>query len=669
MRSHARVGPGFLLIAIGLSAALLAEAQPPPHSDLTQLDLEDLLNLTVTSVSKREQTLSRTPAAVFVISQEDIRRSGATNIPDLLRMAPGVDVAQIDANSWAVSVRGFNARYSNKVLVLVDGRTVYTPDFSGVFWEHLDLPLDDIDRIEVIRGPGASVWGANAVNGVISIITKPAKATKGGRVTAGAGSELLAQTAVQYGGAAGRSGAYRVYGKFFDVGNSAMSGSPANDRWSSIHGGFRADWDLSPRDALMAQGSLFSNRENQTLQANYIATPGAATFPESFAAAGGDLLARWDHTLQRGGQTSFQMYYDGYRRSDMGVPESVRTVDFDFQDELTAGKRHNIVWGLGFRSYRAGLAPGYPIALSPASRTDQLFSGFVQDEIRLPASLRLTAGCRIDHNSYTGTEVEPSARLAWNSEDSRHTVWASVSKADRQPSRIDSGIEAVIQTLPLAPGMLQVMRLHGNPQIEDEELRDVEAGYRSQLVKTLSLDVAGFASRYRNLETVEPLAPVVIPGSTTVIEIPMMYSNKARAVDYGGEAFLSWNVASRWRISPGYSYLHATIRQDAGSQGMTNDSVATGFPQHTFQMRSMINLSRRVEFDQSVYYTARLPGAAIPGRTRLDLRLARRIGEGGELRLAGQNLLRARTLEFGDSNNVIGAQVQRSIYAEIAWRF
>src|SRR5450432_462927 len=426
---------GFTL-TLGLSAIAVGAAQPPPQTDLSRLDVEDLMNIKVTSVSKREQSLSRTAAAVFVINQEDIRRSGATNIPDLLRMAPGVDVEQIDANAWAISVRGFNSRYSNKVLVLIDGRTVYTPSFSGVFWEHLDIPLDNIERIEVIRGPGATVWGANAVNGVISIFTKSSKDTKGGLVTAGGGSQTHALGLVQYGGTAGEDGAYRAFGKYFDVGNSVMpDGSPAADHWMRAHAGFRADWDLSSRDSLMVEGDLFANQGSQTRRSSLIATPFDRIFNERTDATGGNVLARWNHTLAGGSQTSFQTYYDTYRRDDMGVPEMLKTVDLDFQHHVAAGNRHDIVWGLSYRASNTALSPGYAIAFSPPSQTDSFYSGFVQDEIRVSDSLWFTIGAKLEHNPYGGLELEPSARLAWSPSGGRHTIWAAASKAIRQPAR------------------------------------------------------------------------------------------------------------------------------------------------------------------------------------------------------------------------------------------
>jgi iron complex outermembrane receptor protein len=659
-----------LALAVGVAASVPSWAQSPRPADLNNMDVEDLLNVKVTSVSKREQSLSRTAAAVFVINQEDIRRSGVTSVPDLLRMAPGVDVEQIDANVWAISIRGFNSRYSNKVLVLIDGRTVYSPAFSGVFWEQVDMPVENIDRIEVIRGPGSTVWGANAVNGVISIFTKSSKDTKGGLVSVTAGSQTHALGLAEYGGSVGKSGSYRAFGQAFAVGNSALpDGSTANDNWTRTHAGFRSDWDLSQRDSLMVQGDLFANEQNQTRRNNIIPTPFDSIFNQSMDATGGDVLARWNHTLAGGSQTSLQTYYDTYRRTDFGVPEALKTFDLDFQDHITEGNRHDIVWGLGYRSSNSTIPPGFSVGFTPPSQTNNLFSAFIQDEIRASDSLSFTIGAKLEHNAYTGLETEPSLRFVWNVPGSRHTIWAAASKAIRQPSRGDTAITNDLQTIPIAPGVVQVLRVYGNPQIKDEELRDYELGYRSEFIKRLSLDLATFLSFYHHLETVEPQQLVVIPGSPLRFEIPLLYDNKAHAVDYGGEVSLNWNATSRWRISPGYSYLHATVRQDPSSHGLASSAIATDFPQNMLEVRSLVNLSRNTEFDQSLYYTARLPGATLPGHARLDLRLAHQIGESMEISAVGQNLLRPRSTEYGDSIGLIGTQSLRSVYGKITWRF
>ena len=658
-----------LVLVLGLTAIGEGAAQGPPQVDLSRMDLEDLMNVKVTSVSKREQSLSRTAAAVFVITQEDIRRSGATNIPDVLRMAPGVDVQQIDANAWAISIRGFNSRYSNMVLVLIDGRTVYSPAFSGVFWEHLDMPLENIDRIEVIRGPGATVWGANAVNGVISIFTKSAKDTKGALVTAGGGSQLHTRDLTQYGGAAGNEGTYRAFGEYFDVGNSVMSnGSPAADHWMRAHAGFRSDWDLSDRDSLMVEGDLFVNEESQMRWSGFISNPFETFSTQNMDATGGDVLARWTHTMAGGSQTSFQTYYDTYRRTDMGIPESLRTFDLDFQYHVAAGDRHDIVWGLGYRVSDSALSPGYAASFTPPSRTDNLYSGFLQDEIRVSNSLWLTIGGKLEHNAYTGLETEPSVRLAWNPAGSHHVFWAAASKAIRQPARFDSDFQIELESTPLNAYSVEVLRMVGNPHVKAEQLRDYELGYRAEIAKTLSLDATTYLSFYHHLQTLEPQPMVIIPGMPMQLEIPMLIDNKAHAVDYGGEVWLNWQATPRWRISPGYSYLHATFRKDPSSDGiLLIDS--TGFPRNMLEVRSSLNLSHGMAFDQSLYYTARIPNGGIPGHARLDLRLARRLGEKAEISLVGQNLLQPRFMEYGDSCGIVGTESVRSVYAQISRKF
>ena len=656
------------LLSSGFVQNVAGQAKSPAPIDLTQASLEDLMDITVTSVSKREQKLSQTAAAAFVITQEDIRRSGATNIPDLLRMAPGVDVEQIDANAWAISIRGFNSRYSNKVLVLIDGRSVYSPTFSGVYWDQIGVPIENIERIEVVRGPGGAVWGANAVNGVISIITKSARDTKGGLLTAAGGSQTRALGELQYGGAVGQNEAYRIFGDYSNIGNSAaQSGGSANDRWEKMNTGFRSDWDLSRVDSVMAQGDLFANLASQT-SSSFIGGP-SSTYPQTLDSAGGDFLARWNHTLAGGSQTSVQAYYDTYRRTDGGTPIKVTTFDLDLQQHTAVGTRQDIVWGGGYRADDLGAPPGYSASFTPPFRTVSLFNVFLQDEIRISNSLWFTIGAKLEHNSYTGFETEPSVRLAWAPPGSRYTIWAAASKAIRQPSRADDDVQSVLETIPLNAYSVEQLRLVGNPLLKAEELRDYELGYRSELTKTLSFDIAAFLSFYHNLETLDPEAPVFIPGSPLVIEIPLLYENQAHAMTWGGELFLTWKASSHWRIAPGYSYLHALLREDPTSNGTATSTLSTDFPRNMFQVRSLLTLPRHLEFDQSLYYTARVPGGTVPGHAKLDVRLARKIGESTEISLVGQNLLRARALEYGNSAGVIGTESVRSVYGKITWHF
>jgi iron complex outermembrane receptor protein len=650
-------------------AALTAWGQ----AGLGDASLEQLLNVEVTSVSKKEQKLSRTAAAVFVIGHEDIRRSGAESLPDVLRMAPGVEVAQIDANAWAITIRGFNSRFSNKVLVLVDGRSVYTPSFSGVYWDQLDMPLEDIERIEVIRGPGATVWGANAVNGVINIITKSSKATQGGLASASVSSGLDTRDMLRYGGplasGPGPSGTYRAFAKYSRTAAADLpDGTSGLDGWSRIHGGFRSDWDLSPRDSLTVQGDLFSNRGSQTIHHWFYPAPFDPPFAQTWAAAGGNLLTRWNHTSAGGSDMSVQAYYDTYRRDDLGLPESEKTFDLDFRRHVAAG-HHDIVFGAGYRMSTSIVPPGYQISLTPAKRTDSLYNAFIQDEIQVADRLWLTLGTKIEHNAFTGFEYEPSARLAW-ALTGRQTFWAAASRAIRQPSLEEVGVNVEVLAYPIGPNTMLESRVLGNPRFRSEELRDYEIGYRAQWTKNVSLDLTGYLSSYRHLATVEPQAPVILAGAGgVVVTVPILSDNKGSSTNYGTEVALNWKVNSRWRVEPGYSFLRVNAHVDPTSGDTSLASLAGNSPPHTFQVRSLLNLSSRLQWDHTVYWMQKLPNGSIPSYARLDTRLAWKLGEFTEISLVGQNLLRPGTVQFGDTFNLVGTPAQRSVFGKITWSF
>ncbi len=669
-----RFRQGLMWILMPALWALPSPGRDSGSQDVTNASLEQLMNIEVTSVSKKEQKLSTTAAAVFVLTQEDIRRSGATNIPDLLRMVPGVDVAQIDANTWAISIRGFNTRFSNKVLVLVDGRAVYTPAFSGVFWDQQTVPLEDIDRIEVIRGPGATVWGANAMNGVINIITKSASATQGGLISGGVGSEDKARGFLRYGGKIGLRGTYRVFGNYFDVGNlTSMDGREGVDGWHSEGAGFRSDWDLSPRDSLSVEGDVSMAHEGQTAVSVFTnAPPFIRAFNAKIEFGAGDLLGRWNHTFADGSAMTFQAYYDTYHRTGTaaGDDEIQHTVDFDFQHHFLLGSRQDIVWGLGYRSINDHLFPGNASSFAPPKRNEGLFSAFVQDEIRITNWLEFTLGSRFEHNSYTGFEYEPGARLAWHPTE-RHTVWTSASQAIRQPSSVDTGLIADVAAFTLENGKLGVSTLFGNPHFKVEQLRDYEVGYRAQLTGSLSLDVAMFLNVYRHLQTSEPGTPYFVsgPGLERVV-FPLVFDNKAHARNHGAEVSANWNVNRRWRITSGYSVIHMNIDPDPSSHDPNAEVLEGETPKHMFQVRSLFTMKRNVDFDSALYYVNHLPDGAIPSYARLDTRLAWRIGESLELSAVGQNLLRPRHLEFNETNGLfLGTQVERSVFGRVTWRF
>lgn len=628
------------------------------------------MNISVTSVSRKEQPLSKAGAAIFVITQDEIHRSGATNIPDVLRMAPGVNVAQIDANTWAVSIRGFNSRFSDKILVLIDGRSIYSPAFSGVYWDEINVPLEDIERIEVIRGPGGTVWGANAVNGVINIITFSSKATQGGLIVAEAGSQQSGGLA-QYGGKAGAAGTYRAFGSYSNIDSSVdPGGGAAADGWHDFHGGFRADFQVSPQDTVMIQGDLFQSAEGQTLTTVLSdQLPAVATFNDPVTVGSGDFQARWSHVLVNGSELSVNVYYNRANRLDEGLIEDSNSFDFDLQHHIALNSRNDVVWGLGYRVTNDKLTSGYGIMWFPPNRTAALYSTFVQDEIALAKTISLTVGTKLEHNAYTGFEYEPSAQFVWTP-SSRQTIWLSASQAIRQPARQDTDIQLDEAIIPLQAGAFGVLQFNGNKEIQPEQLRDYEIGYRTQLTKRFSLSLAAFRSYYRHLETSQPEAPYLVESpALSYLVFPYLFEGAARARTYGGEVFATWNLTNRWRLSPGYSLLHMTFIQDPLDQNSSVTAISGDAPSHQIQIRSTFGLRPNLDWDTSLYFIGQVSDQQIPSYTRLDMQVRWRVMESVEFSVAGQNLLTARHLEFGDAYGVGHTEISRSALGKLTWRF
>ncbi len=459
------------------------------------------MNVEVTSVSKKEQKLSQVAAAIFVITQEDIRRSWATNIPDLLRMVPGLDVGQIDANTWAISARGFNSEFANKLLVLIDGRAAYALLFGGVNWDTQDVPLEDIDRIEVIRGPGGTIWGANAVNGVINIITKRAVDTPGVLAVAGGGTHEREFGTTQYGGKIGNHEDYRIFAKYLNVGHfDDPSGQNADDSWHQLHGGFRVDSELTDHDALTTQGDLYTGNEGSIIVHSILFPPYNVNVERVARFSGGNVLTRWKHGFSNGSDATLQVYFDRYTRSGPEAHEVRNTVDLDFQHHLGWGTRQDLIWGLGYR-YSADQTVGtIDQAYLPANLSGQLFNFFVQDQITLkPDRLSLSAGAKLEDTYFTGFDLEPSARLAWTP-NHRHTFWAAISRASQTPTRRRENLNVVLAAL---PGPVEITLL-GNPKVKSEHVIAYELGYRTQLNGKLSVDAASFFNVYHDVESAEP---------------------------------------------------------------------------------------------------------------------------------------------------------------------
>jgi iron complex outermembrane recepter protein len=642
--------------------------------DLANQSLEDLMNIQVVSVSKTEQSISRTAAAIFVITQEDIRRSGATNIPDLLRMVPGMDVGQIDSNVWAISARGFNGRFANKLLVLLDGRSVYAPSFGGVFWDTLDLPLEDIERIEVIRGPGGSIWGTNAVNGVINIITKKASETKGALVTAGGGNIDQGFGTVQYGGSA-KSTDYRLYAKYFDQDHlPGLAAQSDGDGWHTLRGGFRTDTTISPNDTLMFEGDMYSASEGYpTVYIATILTPQAPIDME-VNLSGGYIQGTWDHTYASGSSSTLQVSYDAYERDDT-VGDHRGTLDIDFSHHSTVGDRNDLEWGLNYQNSDSHSLGTLYTSFVPANLDTQLYGAFIQDEIAIrPDRLYLTVGTKIEHNHYSGLNVMPSARVAWTP-SAEQTLWAAVSDAVQSPSAFDAGFRGNVGVLPgvLGPGGDPVvLAFVGNPDVDDESLIAYEAGYRTTVAKRLSFDFAAYYNDYRHLYTIEsaPLFFEATPAPPHYVS-PFTYENLMHGGTDGIEISANWKVADRWTLSPGYAFeeihMHvAPTSHDASSAAGTQGSS----PDHAAQLRSQVDLTHRITWSSSAYFVGRLTDPSVPSYTRVDTQLSWQFAEGATLSLVGQNLAQDHHLEFIDAiGSVRSALIKRSAYIKFTWKF
>src|SRR5256884_4091493 len=611
---------GFLSVVLAGSAV----AQNSRNVDVTAVSLEDLWNMQVTSVSKRTQKVADAAAAIFVITQEDIRRSGATSIPEALRLAPGLEVARIDQNKWAIGSRGFNGRFDNKLLVLIDGRSVYTPLFAGVYWNVQDVMLEDVDRIEVIRGPGATLWGANAVDGVINVITKKAKATQSAIVTAGAGTEERAAGGVRFGSKLGDNTYYRAYTKYFDWGPSAYpypSGMTAHDGWDALRGGFRADWTPAGANSLTVQGDIYRSRFDETLTVASLSAPYSNTFPNDGKYSGGNILGRWNHTSE-GSSMSLQSHYDNTTISDHSLfGDHQNILDLDFQHGFHVGDSQQFVWGLGYRSIRDKNDPSFTVSLQPNQVTLNQFSTFLQDEISLVDNrLQITLGSKFERNGFTGFEVEPNARLLWTVTPNQ-SIWTAVSRAVRTPALTEEGLRlnsAVIPPgTPSNPAPLPaVLAVFGSPQFNSEDLLAYELGYRVQATSNLSLDIATFYNNYSNLRTAEPGAPFPepIPAPTDIV-VPFVASNKMSGGTYGVELFADWKVVPKWRLVGSYSYLQMDIHKNANSlDPIPSDNPNGSSPRHQWYLRSSIDLPKHFDQDTTLRFVDHLPGQNLPSQ-------------------------------------------------------
>ena len=661
------------LPCLGLLASVsLLAAQEPDSSaaDFSTLDLEQLAQVKVTSVARRPEAVSEASAAVTLITGEDIRRSGAGNLAQALRLLPGLTVAQNGTRDWAVSARGFNQQSTNKMLVLIDGRVVYSPIFAGVFWDVQRVPLSDVDRIELIRGPGAALWGANAVNGVINVITRRATETVGGLASVTGGTNDQLGGGLRYGRGVGQHGAVRVYGFGSTEGASARPGEgiPVDD-WNFGQGGFRADFSRKA-DLFTVQGDAYVGGGGQQLRAPAPVEPFERVLVEDLEVHGGNVLGRWSREFSPRSDMALQVYADYAARSQ---PSSfgrigVTTVDLDFQHHFGLGPRNDILWGLGYRVIADEVTGAFPVNFDPPRRTVQLVTGFVQDEIvAVRNRVALNLGAKFEHNSYTGFELQPTARILWTPALST-SVWAAISRAVRTPSRVDSDIRAVAQVFDAPP--VTLIEALGSDALEAEALVAYEAGYRVVPHARLSLDVSAYFHDYDKVRSFTPGSP--IPDAGTVI-LPFTVGNNANARSYGGTASATIRLSPRWRMRAHYTYLNmeAGLNDDAPAGSVADVSPGLN-PKHQFGLWSSNDLPQNLQLDVMGRYVSELSGPLPPvaGYLQADARLGWVISEHFGVALIGRDLLSRRHVEFPQPGSSIGRRaIERQLRGRLSWAF
>lgn len=643
------------------------------QKDLFELSMEDLMDIEVTSVGKKSQNLSNSATAIHVITNEDIKRSGATNIPDALRMVPGITVARIDSNKWAVSARGFAGRFANALLVLIDGRSVYTPAFSGVYWEINDVLLEDVDRIEVIRGPGATVWGANAVNGVINIITKHAGDTQGGYVTLGSGNHENVISSFRYGDAIGQDTFWRFYAKHQSKDEFSLeSGSDAGDAWTKTQAGFRLDSMLSSKDSLTVQGDIYEADIDQTLLLPGLTPPTYLTStPVETDIKGWNLLSRWKRTISPNSDFTLQVYYDGKNQAE-DINESNRdTFDIDATHRFALGAWNDIVWGIRYRYTRDRFVESYIVSMDPAEEEDHLFSGFFQDEISLADdAVKLTLGSKIEHNEYSNMEIQPSIRALW-AVNNEHKIWGAISRALRTPTRVESDGEiknaafntSQISSL-LPPGLPFTVVTQGNDNYDSEEVIAYELGYRFIPTESFSMDLALFFNDYDDLRTGELNQVFTGSGFTQYVTL----TNGASAETYGVELSLKYRYSDFFQGHLAYSFLENKIE---GYDGY-------GFPRHQISLQGDFAISKNMQLNLWFRFVDKMDALysfdtsntyEIDSYLTMDVRFAWQILPKLELSVVGQNLLRGDHVEFVQESFSAPVEVGPSAYCKLTYRF
>jgi len=632
----------------GLAAALCGLSMLPESAeaaiDLSAMSIEQLAEIDVTSVSKSALPLRSAPAAIYVITHDDVIRSGATSVPEMLRLAPNLQVAQITASRYAITARGFNSSVADKLLVLVDGRSIYTPFSSSVNWNLQEVPPDDIERIEVVSGPGGSLWGANAVNGVINIITRRSGDTQGAAIEFGGGNSEI-RGRLRYGGRIADDLSYRFYVGGFDHGDENVTGAGANarDSWHKVQGGFRMDWEPAD-DLITVQGDIFDGAEQQRITADQ-------------AISGRNLVGRWTHAMGGGSSLQIQAYYDHIAFSVPGsFSNHLDTYDIQAQHNLALGD-HEIVWGGGYRvmsdDFPTTLSATQAVRFVPESRTLTLWNLFLQGSVSLTGRLKLIAGMKMEDEPYTGIALMPNARLAWTVADTG-LLWVAASRAVRIPSRLDRDVtQRSGSIVTLTGGNMQAVKVDA-----------YELGYRAQPRADLSFSISAFYNIYPNLRSAE----------LTNGRLPVVFANGMAGKTYGVEFWANYRVTDWWRLTTGANWLHKDLRFKPGSSRLGGLQIAGNDPKYQLALRSAMDLGRGVTMDLDLRRIGALPAPPSPAYVELGARVAWAVSDKLEISVTGSNLLHAYHTEFGTTSNTlqvgpVGVTVGRSVFAATQWKF
>jgi len=650
-----RIAAAVAVMLLGCGTAEAQTVEAPDAAELTELSLEDLLEAEVTSVAKRPQRVEDAAAAVFVITQEDIRRSGATSLPELFRMAPGMEVAGLASENAAVSSRGFNGRFSNKLLVLVDGRAIYLSTLSGVLWDQQLPPVEDIQRIEIVRGPGATLWGANAVNGVINIVTKHAVDTLGVALGARIDGEGSGRAFAQIGTRLGETGALRAYVVARETDGLALaSGDLRYDLSSAAQAGVRLDVEPSAADAFTLQAEVYTGEADISRPVNPVAVAvGQAGITEF---SGYSVLGRWTRSQADGSSFSLQAYWDHVERTEGGIDGWRDQLDFDFSHQFRLGDRHHIVWGAGYRWSEDEVRTGADFDFVPESRSDSWYGAYVEDSITLvPDRLRVSVGAKFEHNDYTGFEVQPSIRGIWT-DPGGWALWAAVSRAVRTPSRLETALAAPDPFVAIAPA----------PDLDAEELLAWEIGWRGKLSDRVSLDLTAYRQDYDNL-VVWSATPATGPGQPF---LTLRYVNAGQAVTTGVEAALDARVTDRWTIRAAASATEMNVEEGGFTAPGLMPFDEGNVPRWQVSVRSLLDVTDAVDLDVWLRRTDELETGGVEAYTDLDVRLAWRPAPTIELFIHGENLLDERRVEIIETGlGSPSAVVERRVWLGAAWRY